>query len=216
RGVRRVPVADESDGHRALSRRRQPRAGVRYGLRDAYQRLQRRHRLAVGQPEGHSDRHEVVSRRLRVAGTVPRSVPILELHGRRRDRRSLGGRLRSELRAAAGDQSEVRSGQLLPRQREHQPQMKRFFAMAAALALCAAAACSQRPSAAGSGEVTGDVKKFLDTVNQTMLKLGIEQSRAGWVQQTYITDDTEALAARANQEYIDATARFAKEATRFD
>src|SRR5262249_6831426 len=42
------------------------------------------------------------------------------------------------------------------------------------------------------------------------------EGRAGWVQQTYITDDTEALAARANQEYIDATARFAKESPRFD
>ena len=41
-----------------------------------------------------------------------------------------------------------------------------------------------------------DAKTFLDTVNQTMLKLGIEASQAGWVQQNFITDDTEALGAR--------------------
>ena len=48
------------------------------------------------------------------------------------------------------------------------------------------------------------------------LKLGVEQGRAGWVQQTYITDDTEALSAKALQAAVDAGARFAKEATKFD
>ena len=61
-----------------------------------------------------------------------------------------------------------------------------------------------------------DAKTFLDTVNDTMKRLGIEQSRAGWVQQTFITDDTEALSARANQLAIDAAARFAKDAVKFD
>jgi peptidyl-dipeptidase A len=61
-----------------------------------------------------------------------------------------------------------------------------------------------------------DVKKFLDTVNDTMHRLGVAQNQAGWVEQTYITDDTEAIGARVNQEYIDAIARFAKDATRFD
>ena len=58
-----------------------------------------------------------------------------------------------------------------------------------------------------------DAKTFLDTVNDTMYRLGVAQGQAGWVQQTYITDDTEALAARTNQEAIDAVARFAKDAT---
>src|SRR5690349_13726690 len=63
---------------------------------------------------------------------------------------------------------------------------------------------------------TADAKSFLDNVNQTMLKLGIEQSQAGWVQQTYITDDTDAVAAHANQRYIDAVARFVKDTPRFE
>src|SRR5262249_41373398 len=61
-----------------------------------------------------------------------------------------------------------------------------------------------------------DAKQFLATANDTTLKLGIEASRAGWVQQTYITDDTEALSAHATQLANEAGARFAKEATKYD
>ncbi|PWT82959.1 MAG: peptidyl-dipeptidase, partial [Blastocatellia bacterium] len=61
-----------------------------------------------------------------------------------------------------------------------------------------------------------DVKAFLDDVNDTMHRLGVERNRAGWVQQTFITDDTEALSAKAEQAYIDAVARFAKQAPRYD
>src|SRR5207245_11736853 len=81
-------------------------------------------------------------------------------------------------------------------------------------ACSAAAACSR--GASSSAPTAADAKAFLGTVNETTMKLGIEASRAGWVQQTYITDDTEALAARANQAANDAGARLAKEATRYD
>ena len=49
-----------------------------------------------------------------------------------------------------------------------------------------------------------------------MLRLGNEASEAGWVQNTYITPDTEAMAARANAAYMTAVTRFAKEAVRYD
>src|SRR5215831_494117 len=61
-----------------------------------------------------------------------------------------------------------------------------------------------------------EAREFLERANQSSLKLGIAQSRAGWIQQTYINDDTEALAAKANLEYLDNAAKLAKEATRFD
>jgi peptidyl-dipeptidase A len=61
-----------------------------------------------------------------------------------------------------------------------------------------------------------DADEFLTEVNHTMRRLGTEAARAGWVYSTYITTDTEALNARANQAYIDAIARYAKEAARFD
>src|SRR5260221_3418297 len=81
-----------------------------------------------------------------------------------------------------------------------------------------AVGCLASGCAAGSGAppTAADVRTFLDSANDTTKRLGIEQSRAGWVQQTFITDDTEAIAARANQLAIDAAARFAKEAVRFD
>jgi peptidyl-dipeptidase A len=79
--------------------------------------------------------------------------------------------------------------------------------------LCGACAACVRGST--SGPTAADARQFLDATNKTMLQLGVEQARAGWVQQTYITDDTEALAARANQQYIDAVASFAKASARF-
>ncbi len=78
----------------------------------------------------------------------------------------------------------------------------------------------------GGGAVTGtdnakpataeEARQFLDTVNEAMLRLGTAEERAGWVAQTYITDDTEALSAKASQAYADAIAGYAKQATRFD
>jgi peptidyl-dipeptidase A len=85
------------------------------------------------------------------------------------------------------------------------------FLTGSALILCLA--CG---GAAPSTATPADAKKFLDDVNDTMLRLGVEQSQAGWVQQNFITDDTEALAARTNQRAIDTVARFAKQATKYD
>jgi peptidyl-dipeptidase A len=81
-----------------------------------------------------------------------------------------------------------------------------------ALAACAGPASPGAPAARPDAAAT---KTFLDRVNATMLKLGIAQNQGGWIQQTYITDDTDAVAARLNQEYIDAVARFAKEAAKY-
>src|SRR6266511_1019574 len=84
--------------------------------------------------------------------------------------------------------------------------------------LCLAAACLFPGCAApgGAPPSAADAKAFLDNVNETTKRLGIESGRAGWVQQTFITDDTEAIAARANQLASEAGARFAKEAVKFD
>jgi len=75
---------------------------------------------------------------------------------------------------------------------------------------------SSNPTASGGSPTAAEAKAFLDNVNDTMKRLGIAQSQADWVQQTYITDDSEAISARVNQQYVDAVAKFAKEATRFD
>jgi len=91
--------------------------------------------------------------------------------------------------------------------------MKTPLTLALVLA-CSTVACS-RPEAPAQ-PTAADAKAFLDNVNETMLKLGIEASQAGWVQQNFITSDTEALGARTNQRYLEAVSGFVKETTRFD
>ena len=87
----------------------------------------------------------------------------------------------------------------------------RLFLIAALVATagCAGGERTAAPSAA-------DARAFLDRVNAAMLKLGVAQSQASWVAETFITDDTEAINARVTQEYSDAVAKFAKESVRFD
>src|SRR6476469_5801665 len=84
---------------------------------------------------------------------------------------------------------------------------------ALAITLTVLSACG--PRAAGA-PTPSDAKAFLDTVNDTMKRLQIEQNQAGWVQQNFITDDTEALFARVNQRVTDAIAKYAKEAATFN
>ena len=61
-----------------------------------------------------------------------------------------------------------------------------------------------------------EATRFLESANDTLKRFGIEQNQAGWIAQTYITDDTEALSAKINQDAIEAVARLAKTSTRFD
>src|SRR4051812_8551573 len=83
------------------------------------------------------------------------------------------------------------------------------------LGACAlTASCAQTPS--HPAPTAADAKAFVDNANATTLKLGIQQGQAGWVQQTFITDDTEAIAARANQAANEAGAGFARGAVQFD
>ncbi len=97
--------------------------------------------------------------------------------------------------------------------------MTRLVSRALACALIVSgvfiAACSGSETTAAPKSAT-DAKQFLTNVNGTMLRLGIEAAQAGWVAQNFITDDTEALDARATQEVIEAVARYAKEAAAFN
>jgi peptidyl-dipeptidase A len=78
------------------------------------------------------------------------------------------------------------------------------------LTAAAVAACGEsRPTA-------DEAQQFVDDANATILKLGAVAAQAGWVQQTYITPDTEALNARETQLLIDAIADMAKASVRFD
>ncbi len=61
-----------------------------------------------------------------------------------------------------------------------------------------------------------DARRFLDQVEARLWELTTEESHAAWVQATYISYDTEILAAKAQQRRIQATVEFAKQTRKFD
>ena len=61
-----------------------------------------------------------------------------------------------------------------------------------------------------------DARQFLDEVEKQGLVLGVESSRADWVKSNFITSDTEALAARADERAINAGVVWAKRAADFN
>jgi peptidyl-dipeptidase A len=85
----------------------------------------------------------------------------------------------------------------------------RTLRLSAALALFAAGLFAAQPT-------VQEAKKFLDDAEKKLLVLGNEAGQASWIQSTYITDDTEAIAAKANERAIAESVRLAKAATRFD
>ena len=83
------------------------------------------------------------------------------------------------------------------------------------LTLVSAAACSTTPTPQ-SKDGDADLSSFLGEANETLLRLSNEANQAGWVQQTYITPDTEAISSRADQAFVTAVTDYAKKAVRFD
>jgi peptidyl-dipeptidase A len=61
-----------------------------------------------------------------------------------------------------------------------------------------------------------EAETFMNNAEAKMLELSVYAARADWVKATYITDDTETLAAQADERAIAAQVEFAKQATRFD
>jgi len=72
------------------------------------------------------------------------------------------------------------------------------------------------PATEDAPATADEARTFLGRVDDTMTRLWIAQNQAGWIAQTYITSDSEAIDARVNQELMETVARFAKESTRFD
>jgi peptidyl-dipeptidase A len=89
------------------------------------------------------------------------------------------------------------------------------WAVAGAVIVTVGCQAAQPGSQVGA-PTAAEAKAFLDDVNATFDRLYLDANRAGWVAQTFITEDTEALDARATQAAAEAASRFAKEAVRFD
>ncbi|HVO61163.1 MAG TPA: M2 family metallopeptidase [Terriglobales bacterium] len=63
---------------------------------------------------------------------------------------------------------------------------------------------------------TTDIQKFLDAAETRLNDLTVKGNRAGWVQETYITDDTEAISAAANENLLAAISELAAQAKQFE
>ena len=76
--------------------------------------------------------------------------------------------------------------------------------------------CTNVPNSSGGNATPAEAEKFMSDVEKRLMELSIKSGRADWVKSTYITDDTEALAADANKDLIAATTEFAEQSKRFD
>ncbi|HEY5175433.1 MAG TPA: M2 family metallopeptidase [Terriglobales bacterium] len=61
-----------------------------------------------------------------------------------------------------------------------------------------------------------EAEEFIRNAETRLNDLTVKASRAAWVQANFITDDTEQMAAEANEVLIGATTELAKQATRYD
>jgi peptidyl-dipeptidase A len=86
---------------------------------------------------------------------------------------------------------------------------------AISLAMLVLTAC-QKPAGTGATAKAETADEFITRVNREMLEVGKELNAAQWVQQTYITDDTEMLSAKANERYLEYFSGAVEEAKRFD
>jgi peptidyl-dipeptidase A len=87
-----------------------------------------------------------------------------------------------------------------------------FFLLSIGLALMS---CTDNPNALSSSG-TNDADKFLADAEKRLMDLSIKAGRADWVKSTFVTDDTETMAAEANENLIAATTELAEQARRFD
>ncbi len=92
-----------------------------------------------------------------------------------------------------------------------------FLMMSIGLALMAS--CTYNPnsvSVSGAKGTPAEAEKFIIDAEKKLFELNLKYSRADWVKSTFITDDTEALSADANNAVIAAVTELADQSRRFD
>ena len=89
-----------------------------------------------------------------------------------------------------------------------------FFILSVGLAIMS---CTDNPNSLSSGAGNKEeAEKFLADAEKRLLDLNIKAGRADWVKSTFITEDTETLAAEANENLIAATTELAEQSRRFE
>jgi peptidyl-dipeptidase A len=66
------------------------------------------------------------------------------------------------------------------------------------------------------GPTAADAAKFVADAEARLAAMNVDAQRAAWVQSTFITEDTQVIAAKENEKLINAGVEMAKEAARFD
>lgn len=101
----------------------------------------------------------------------------------------------------------------------YQPKLLALI-IAAALGVTACTPASNSTSnanqAAAKPATADEAKAFVAKASEEMAALLIEAQRADWIANTYITEDTEALSAEANEKMTETVVRMANEAARFN
>jgi peptidyl-dipeptidase A len=75
---------------------------------------------------------------------------------------------------------------------------------------------AQPAQPAASSANTETAEQFVARINEEMADQSKELSAAGWVQATYITDDTQLLNARANERFLEYFSKAVEEAGRYE
>ena len=88
-----------------------------------------------------------------------------------------------------------------------------FFALSVGLMLMS---CTDNPNSPSGSANKNEAEKFLGDAEKRLLDLSIKAGRADWVKSTFITDDTESMAAQANDDLIAATTELAEQARRYE
>jgi peptidyl-dipeptidase A len=84
-----------------------------------------------------------------------------------------------------------------------------------ALALVAATLPASAAPPAGPKPSRAEAVAFIRTAERELGDLWIARERANWVRATFITEDTEAIGARAEEAVMEASSRLAREAVRY-
>ena len=71
-------------------------------------------------------------------------------------------------------------------------------------------------TSAGGKPTLGQAQGFMDDAEARLLTVNVESGRADWVKDNFITNDTELLAAKADQRSIDLQVDLVKQSGRFD
>jgi peptidyl-dipeptidase A len=77
-------------------------------------------------------------------------------------------------------------------------------------------ACPAAGSAPAEGPTVEAARAFIDKVEQDLLLLWIDRERANWVKMTYITHDSEIIAAKADEKVMAYVAKTVPEVVKFD